>query len=114
MITLIVSLWLKNEDITGFEAFEGKAATIMARHGGKIERAIRLENPSDDRPFEVHVLTFPDAQAFAAYRADPALTALAEMRQQVIARTTGLGWTGCRGLLNYSKFYESTSISQTN
>lgn len=92
MITLIVSLWLKNEDIAGFEAFEGKAAAIMARHGGKIERVIRLENPSAELPFEVHVLTFPDAQAFAAYRTDPALTALAEMRQQVIARTTV--WTG--------------------
>ena len=79
-LILLVSLWLKDENISGFEAFERQAAAIMAKHGGKIERVVRL-NGGD-----------PDAQAFATYRADPASAALAEMRQQVIART--LVWTG--------------------
>ena len=37
----IVSLWIQPGQEVAFEAFEQKAARIMARHGGRIDRAIR-------------------------------------------------------------------------
>lgn len=39
-LILIVSLWLKDLNVTEFEAFEREAARNMAKYGGQIERAI--------------------------------------------------------------------------
>lgn len=90
---LVVQLWLKTGDVTAFEAFERNAANVMARHGGRIEQAIRLtETPSTDAPFEVHVVSFPDADAFNAYRIDPATQAVATLRAELIWRT--IIWRG--------------------
>jgi hypothetical protein len=36
---------------------------------------------------EVHVVTFPDATAFAAYGADPALTSAAALRDASVVHT---------------------------
>jgi uncharacterized protein (DUF1330 family) len=36
---------------------------------------------------EVHVVTFPSAEALAAYRADPALAALSPLRAESVVRT---------------------------
>lgn len=88
-ITLVVSLWIKGDDVAGFDAFERAAAAVMARHGGRIERAIRVDRATAaaDAPFEIHVVSFPDRAAFDAYRADPATQALSARREAVIART---------------------------
>ena len=71
-----------------FRAYESKAAAIMARYGGVIERTI-IEEPTDaDKPVrEVHLITFPDLDAFHRYRADPELAALADARAACIAHT---------------------------
>lgn len=86
---LVVSLWLRDGAVAEFEAFERRVATILARHGGRIERAIRATSPlaNASEPFEVHVVSFPDDASLAAYRADPELQALAEQRASIIART---------------------------
>ena len=91
-LTLLVQLWLKDGNVAGFEAFERKAAAIMAKHGGEIERVIRLSSSDPAVPFEVHWVNFPNEQAFAAYRADPAGLALGEERAAVIERT--VVWSG--------------------
>ncbi len=87
-MVLVVSLWLRDGDVAGFEAFERQAARLMARHGGRIERAIRRGAGSPDDPFEIHIVTFPTPAAFAAYRADPDTSMLAPLRETLIARTT--------------------------
>jgi uncharacterized protein (DUF1330 family) len=74
-----------------FRAYEHAAARIMAKHGGAIERVI-VERPQSgvvaDHPLrEVHIVTFPSDEAFAAYRADPELVALAAQRDACIADT---------------------------
>lgn len=93
-VTLIVSLWLRNGDVDGFEKLEGKLAQLQARHGGRIERAVRITGPggekAEEQPFEVHVVTFDDADGLARYRADPQLRELAEVRERIIARTVVL------------------------
>jgi uncharacterized protein (DUF1330 family) len=86
---LIVSLWLRDRAVAEFEAFERRVAAIQARHGGRIERAIRATSPQANasEPFEVHVVSFPDDASLAAYRADPETRALAQARASIIART---------------------------
>jgi len=86
---LVVSLWLRDGAVAEFEAFERRVAKIQARHGGRIERAIRATSPEANaaEPFEVHVVSFPDDASLAAYRADPETRALADERAAIIART---------------------------
>lgn len=85
-VVLVVSLWLKDDDIAGFAAFEHAAADLMAAHGGRIDSAIRCAADSDG-PFEVHVVSFPSVAAYDAYRADPRAVELRPLRERVIART---------------------------
>jgi uncharacterized protein (DUF1330 family) len=87
---LIVSLWLRDgAAVAELEGFERRVAKIQARHGGRIERAVRATSPQANaaEPFEVHVVSFPDDAALAAYRADPDTRALAAERAAIIART---------------------------
>jgi hypothetical protein len=85
-LLLIVTIWLRTDDIAAFEEFERKAASIMRSYGGKIERAIRLDS-APGGPFEIHIVSFPDEGSFDGYRADPATLALASERERLIART---------------------------
>ena len=87
-VTVVAILTIADRD--AFRAYEARAATIMTRHGGAIERAIAIPPVADDAdaPWrEVHVLRFPDDAAFAAYRADPGLRALAALRAAAITGT---------------------------
>ena len=88
--TRLVSLWLRTDDVAAFEDFERRASRLLARHGGRIEHAIRpLRGATDAQtPFEIHVVSFADPQGFAAYRADPDVHALGAERETIIARTT--------------------------
>lgn len=90
-LILVVSLWLKDSNREGFEAFERQAAGIMARYDGRMERVIRLDSdpdgPGGQHPFEVHLVSFPDRSAWTAYQQDPDTRALALWRGEVIART---------------------------
>src|SRR5262245_23656404 len=71
-----------------FRAYETKAARILARYGGVIERTVVEEASKPEKPIrEVHVVTFPDLEAFDSYRADPDLASLAAMRVASIAHT---------------------------
>lgn len=89
---LIVSLWVKNNDVSGFEAFERQAANAMAKFDGRIERAIRISGTEHegDHPFEIHIVSFPNAEAFQMYRQSAESRNLAEVRDCVISKTVVL------------------------
>ena len=89
-LVLVVSLWVRPENVAEFEAFERRAGAIMAHHGGHIERVVRIERraPPADEPFEIHLVSFPHAEAFAAYREDAEMRMPASVRERVIERTT--------------------------
>ena len=70
---LVASLWIRAGAVAEFEAFERRVAGPAANAA---------------EPFEVHVVSFPTEQALAAYRADPDLAALAELRATIFTRTT--------------------------
>jgi len=87
-VCLVVSLWLKSDDVAAFESFERAAAQVMAKHDGRIDQVVRrAAGDAGDGPFEVHVVSFPDWNSFDAYRADPAFKALLAQRERLISRT---------------------------
>ena len=85
---LIVSLWLKNNDVSAFEAFERQAAKAMAEYDGRIERAIRISctEYEGDSPFEIHIVSFPNAAAFQMYRQSSESRNLAVVRDSIISK----------------------------
>lgn len=91
---LVVSLWIHPGQDSTFEAFERDAARVMAKHGGRIDQAVRVaQEGTSDAPFEVHCVSFPDRAAADAYASDPEMPALLQRRAGIIARTERLvGW----------------------
>jgi antibiotic biosynthesis monooxygenase (ABM) superfamily enzyme len=88
----LVSLWIHPGQEAAFEAFEREATRVMARHGGRIDNAVRMTppegaGPNDATPYEIHVVSFPDKASAEAYAADPATLALRERRARIISRT---------------------------
>jgi uncharacterized protein (DUF1330 family) len=90
-ITIVAALFIHPGREAEFEQFETAAESIMGRYGGRLERRIGFPSGAD-QPHEVHVVTFPDQQAFEKYRADTDLQALAELRARAIRQTTA--WAG--------------------
>jgi antibiotic biosynthesis monooxygenase (ABM) superfamily enzyme len=90
-MTLIVLLWVLPERRAEFERFESRAAEIMRDHGGCIERRVGIAADAG-APDEVHVVTFPDAAAFDAYRSDPRSLSLSTLRAEAIRDT--VVWRG--------------------
>ncbi len=85
----VVSLWVHPGQEAAFEVFEQDAARRMARHGGRTDSAVRVENPggASDAPYEIHVVSFPNAAAVAAYAGDPETLGLLDRRNAIISRT---------------------------
>jgi len=88
-LLLLATLTVKREAAEEFEAYERRALAILRRHGGILERVIRVPAAEGAVSFEeTHVLCFPDAKAFAAFRSDPELLAAAAIRDACILKTT--------------------------
>ena len=89
-LAVVVSLWIHPGRVSLFEVYEQKAARIMQRYGGVVEKVVRMSSAtpsSNEQPFEVHVLSFPSLEAFHSYRADAELAGLAAERSAAISRT---------------------------
>ena len=85
---IVAILTVQHDRADDFRRYETIAAQIIARHGGAIERVVVEAAPPDAETFrELHLVRFPDEAALRAYRADPELTALAELRASAIAAT---------------------------
>jgi uncharacterized protein (DUF1330 family) len=85
---LVATLVVKPDAVEAFRDYERRAAAIMERHGGRIERAVTLRPNGEDQFFrEVHVVFFPDEAALNSYRDDPEFKALAPLRESCIAAT---------------------------
>ena len=87
-MTLVAILTVRKDAIEKFRAFEKHAAGVMKEHGGCIERTIVVAPEGlPDVIKEIHVLTFPDAEAFARYRNDKRLAELAHLRDESVIHT---------------------------
>ena len=87
-MTLVAIMTVRKAAETKFRAFETHAAGVMEAHGGRIERTIVVAPDGSPDVFkEIHVVTFPDAQAFARYRRDPQLGQVAHLRDDSVVNT---------------------------
>lgn len=87
MITIVALLTIRDEE--AFEQFETQAISIMKNYGGILDTAFRpRDSATEQRVDEIHVLKFPDAEAFERYRADETLASLAALRSRAISETT--------------------------
>jgi uncharacterized protein (DUF1330 family) len=92
-VTIVAALFIHPGCEAEFEQFETAAESIMRRYGGRLERRIGFPASTDqERPHEVHIVTFPDQASFERYRADSDLQALSELRGRAIRQTTA--WVG--------------------
>ena len=67
----LVTIDLAGAELALFKSFEAKVLQLVPKYGGRLEMRVRaLDNSS-----ETHLLYFPDAQSYEAYRADPARVA---------------------------------------
>jgi uncharacterized protein (DUF1330 family) len=87
-MTLVVILTVRRRALDSFRAFERRAAAVMARYGGRIERTVVVDpDASSDVLKEVHVVTFPSAAAMEGYRNDAALAAALPLREASVTAT---------------------------
>jgi hypothetical protein len=87
-MTLVAILTVRKAAEEKFRAFERHALTVMKLHGGQIERTIEVTPDGDSDVFkEIHVVTFPDLHAFAAYRNDARLGEMAHLREESVVDT---------------------------
>ena len=83
MINVLVKLSVRNFGV--LEQFEQSASKIMAKYGGRILSAFETRRSDDGTGEEVHLLEFPDEQAFNNYRNDNSLLDLAGLRERAIS-----------------------------
>jgi len=92
-IKLIVALFIHPNRHAEFESFETRAAEIMSRVGGRIERRIACSTKDDpSAPDEVHLVTFPDMDSYNRYRESSELQVLGGLRAVAIRKT--VVWRG--------------------
>ena len=85
--TIQLLIRLKVEDFDLLREFELQALIIMADYGGKLITAFETKKNHDGSGKEVHILEFPNIDAFDRYREDPRLQQLAELRSDAISKT---------------------------
>jgi len=85
---IIAILTVRKDAQQKFRAFERHAASVMKSHGGRIERTMMVAPEGESDVFkEVHVLSFPSARAFNAYRNDERLAQMAHLRDESVVDT---------------------------
>ena len=77
---LVVVLTLPRTKAGLFRDYEQKAARIMARYGGRIEKV--METREETVLTEIHWVVFPAEESFAAYQKDEELAALQPARME--------------------------------
>ena len=78
-------VWVAHVEAGGvalLQRYEDGVLPLLAEHGGVLERRLR----SDDGRAEVHVMSFPSAEALTRYRSDPRRDALRDLLHRSGAR----------------------------
>jgi uncharacterized protein (DUF1330 family) len=86
-LVVVATLGVRKEAVEQFQAYERTAAQVMRKYGGQIARTVSLPSADPALIEELHLVTFPDAEAFAAYQRDPDLARAAPLRAAAIATT---------------------------
>ncbi len=87
-MNVVTLLTVRKSALEAFRTLETHAAVVMSDYGGRIERTVVVQpENTPDVVIEIHMLTFPDQKAFAAYRRDGRLTQLDHLRRQAVVRS---------------------------
>jgi uncharacterized protein (DUF1330 family) len=87
-MTLVAILTVRRAAVETFRTFERRAAAVMMKHGGRMERTVVVDGDSASEVFkEVHIVTFPSEHALAAYRSDAELRELGSLRESAVVHT---------------------------
>ncbi|MBV9685214.1 MAG: hypothetical protein JO046_25695 [Solirubrobacterales bacterium] len=66
-VTYVLVVRLPSAGVESFQRYEAAVLPLLAEYDGRLERRLQ----SSDQRTEVHVLSFPTAVRFEAYRSDP-------------------------------------------
>lgn len=88
-LILVVTLYVTEGEEAAFDEYEAMAARAVSAAGGLITRAIRVSARAAGpaAPYEIHVVEWPSAAAYAAYRTAARPPELAALRARAICRT---------------------------
>jgi uncharacterized protein (DUF1330 family) len=88
----LVSIFVYQGQIETLRQYEQAAVQVMAQHGGRFLHVFWPLHPGENEatPDEIHLLTFPSEDAFAAFRADPELQPYHPLRDQAVRHATFL------------------------
>jgi uncharacterized protein (DUF1330 family) len=88
MIHIVVLL--ETNDADALQAFERQAVKLMKKYEGKLVTAFEPDasRSSSSNIAEIHILEFPNIEAFNQYRTDPHHRELSELRIKAISNTT--------------------------
>lgn len=92
---VVALLTVRRAELARFRAYETFAIARVRAHGGELERAVELDAADPALVRELHVLRFPDADAFARFRGDAALATRQAERAAAVVDT--VVWTGVDG-----------------
>ncbi len=82
-ILLVQIVRVPAEGIADFQRYESLVLPLLPTYGGRMERRLR----SADGAIEVHVLSFPSADALDRYRTDPERQAQLPLLERSGAKT---------------------------
>ncbi|MEE1751999.1 hypothetical protein [Streptomyces sp. SP18CS02] len=74
-VTYLMLARLPEGGLDAFDAYENAVLPLLAEYGGCLERRLRTL----DNQVEAHLITFPNGEDLAAYRADPRRSAAAPL-----------------------------------
>ena len=72
---IVVQINISNADLRLFEDYEAKVLPLLGGHGGRLVERLR----ATDGRSEIHLLQFPDASSFEAFRTDPTRAGLQDI-----------------------------------
>lgn len=79
-------LWAHAKQQQALSAYEAKVLALVPEHGGIVLQRM-LTDGAEGRPDEIQFYRFPNRGALDSYLADPRRAALAQERDQAVART---------------------------
>jgi len=87
MVSLHITLTIQRAHVGDFREFEHGAARVMSKFGGTILATIELDGETPETLREIHVVSFPSEDAYAAYRAAPDLVPMMPLRERSVMST---------------------------
>ena len=89
MIYITQLIYIHPNKVSDFLEFERKAFALMAQYNGKIIQRIRPDaacfiEGEKEKPYEIHIVSFPDESDLQAYLADDNRQAIKHLKDKSV------------------------------